>query len=111
MTVGRSGSTSLTEALAEINEVALPSRNIVCEDEELVHPARIDGFMQEYSKLAGKPVKTPTELIEAFYALNEAAPYAGFKSMPNRHPDWAAFTTRKDIQFITLRRRDIPSTA
>lgn len=111
MTVGRSGSTSLVEALAEIQEVALPSRNILCEDEELVHPARVAGFMQEYAKLSGKPIKTPAELIDVFYALNDAAPYAGFKSMPNRHRDWAAFTARKDIQFITLRRRDVPSTA
>ena len=110
MTVGRSGSTSLMEILETFQDVAVPSRNVKSEDNELVHPRDAKRYAAEYAKLSGRAVRRQSELIDTFYAVNDAAAYAGFKSMPNRHPDFAAFTARKDIQFITLRRRDVPST-
>jgi UDP:flavonoid glycosyltransferase YjiC (YdhE family) len=110
MTVGRSGSTSLMEVLETFQDVAIPSRNVKSEDNELVHPRHAKRHAAEYAKLSGRPIRRQSELIDAFYAVNESSAYAGFKSMPNRHPDLAAFTARKDIQFITLRRRDVHST-
>ena len=55
-------------------------------------------------------MRTQEELIECFYSHHAASAYAGFKSMPNRHHDFRAFTSRSDIQFITLVRDDIAST-
>lgn len=111
MTVGRSGSTSLMEVIEPLEDVAVPNKNIPCEDDELLHPRRVKEYMREYARLSGRAVATPAELIEAFFALNDDQPYAGFKSMPNRHPDYEAFTSRPDIQFITLQRRDYASTS
>ncbi len=111
MTVGRSGSTSLMETIRGFEDVAVPGKDIDCEDDELLHPRRLREQMKQYAALAGRPIRSPRELIDAFYARNEAKPYAGFKSMPNRHPDYAEFTARRDIRFITLQRRDYASTA
>ena len=110
MTIGRSGSTSLMNALEAHSDIALPSKNISCVDNELVHPKVIRHYMQEYSKLADRLISTSHELIECFYALNQNTAYAGFKSMPNRHQDFAWLTQRRDITFITLSRRDLAST-
>jgi UDP:flavonoid glycosyltransferase YjiC (YdhE family) len=98
------------EILETFQDVAVPSRNVRSEDNELVHPRHAKRYAAEYAKLAGRAIRRQPDLIEAFYAVNDSAAYAGFKSMPNRHPDFAAFTGRKDIQFITLRRRDVAST-
>lgn len=111
MTVGRSGSTSLMEALERCDDIAIPSKNITCEDNELVHPKRIAEHIKRYSELCNKTITNQQGLIHAFFELNDAFAYAGFKSMPNRHPDYANFIKSKDLQFITLRRRDIASTA
>jgi UDP:flavonoid glycosyltransferase YjiC (YdhE family) len=111
MTVGRSGSTSLMETIEGFADVAVPNKNLVCEDNELLHAARIKGYMEQYARFTGSKVGSPAALIDAFFAHNDASPYAGFKSMPNRHKDYAAFTAREDIQFITLGRRDVASTA
>ncbi len=110
MTVGRSGSTSLMESLEKHADIMVPNKNIKCEDNELVHPKRLAEQMKQYAELCKKPIKTIPELIIAFYTLNKDQPYVGFKTMPNRHKDLARFTASKDIQFITLRRRDIAST-
>ena len=111
ITVGRSGSTSLMECLEPCEDIALPSKDIACEDNELVHPARLRAQLAAYAALCGKALAGPAELIEAFYERNAGRPYAGFKTMPNRHADLAQFTARGDIQFITLRRGDVASTA
>ncbi len=111
MTVGRSGSTSLMEAIGRFEDVALPGKDIECEDQELLHQKRVRGYMKQYAALAGGRIAGQGELIEAFYRLNAKKPYAGFKSMPDRHADFAAFSAREDIQFITIQRRDYASTA
>lgn len=110
MTVGRSGSTSLMEALEQFEDIAVPSKNIKCEDNELVHPKRLAEHSALYAKLCDKPINSQGDLIRAFYDLNADKAYAGFKTMPNRHKDFQRFTRSKGIRFITLRRRDVPST-
>jgi UDP:flavonoid glycosyltransferase YjiC (YdhE family) len=111
LTVGRAGSTSLMESLEKIPGLAVPRTNVESEDNELVHPRHVKRHAGEYGKLVKRKISTQPELIDAFYEVNDSAEYAGFKSMPNRHRDFAAFASRKDIQFITLQRRDLASTA
>lgn len=110
MTMGRSGSTSLMKALTRHSDIAGPSKNVASDDEELLRPAAAWRYAQEYSALCGRLIATPNELIESFFALNRGCAYAGFKSMPQRHDDYAQFIARDDIQFITLDREDLPST-
>ena len=111
MTVGRAGSTSLLECLERFDDIAVPNRNVSCESNELLYQRDIKEFMKAYSELCKRPIRNIDELIDAFFEANAKYPYAGFKTMPNRHKDYGAFVTRKDIQFITLDRRDLASTA
>ena len=111
LTVGRAGSTSLMESLEKIPDLAVPRTNVESEDNELVHPRHVKRHAEEYGKLVKRKIATQPELIDAFFEVNEGAKYAGFKSMPNRHRDFAGFVARKDIQFVTLQRRDLASTA
>lgn len=55
-------------------------------------------------------IRTPAQLMLAFFTRNEHQAFAGFKSMPNRHRKFDSFVRRPDIQFISLMRRDIHST-
>lgn len=110
LTVGRSGSTSLMNFLAKCDDIALPCKQVDCVDNELLHPERVAQYARFYAQRCGQPVRTPDELIDCFYRAQPAASYAGFKSMPNRHPDFAAFAARTDIRFITLVREDTAST-
>jgi len=110
MTVGRSGSTSLMTCLEQYDDIAVPNKNIHCVNNELLHEKRVDGYRKEYETLTGAAVETAQQLIERFYQFNSGCGYAGFKTMPNRHPDFEAFVCRNDIQFITLIREDVAST-
>jgi hypothetical protein len=110
LTVGRAGSTSLMNVLEKFPDIAVPNKNIPCVDNELVHPKRVQEYAKRYSELCGTPIVTPDELIDGFFAHNASAAYAGFKTMPDRHKKFDAFVSQPDIQFITLTRRDIPST-
>ncbi len=110
LTVGRAGSTSLMNVLEKFPDVAVPNKNIPCVDNELFHPKRVQAHMQRYAELCGTPITGQRQLIDCFFAHNAGMAYAGFKTMPNRHKNFGAFTARKDIRFITLTRRDIPST-
>ncbi|MBL26193.1 MAG: hypothetical protein CMM50_01390 [Rhodospirillaceae bacterium] len=98
------------ERLREEKDVTLPSNDVVCEDEELLNPERIADYGRFYAEKTGRPVGDDAALIEAYFACHPDAAYVGFKSMPNRHTDLAAFVSRPDIAFITLTRADIPST-
>ena len=111
MTVGRSGSTSLMESLARYDDIAVPAKNIDCEDNELVHPRRVADHLKHYSALCKTDIRDQNELIESFFKFNESSAYAGFKSMPNRHNANETFLKSGDTQIITLRRRDIASTS
>lgn len=110
LTVGRAGSTSLMDYLEKFPDVAVPNKNIPCVDNELLHPKRIQEHMRRYAELCGSPITTQKQLIDGFFAHNAGAAYAGFKTMPDRHTNYDAFVARTDIQFITLTRRDVPST-
>lgn len=110
LTIGRTGSTSLMHFLEKFDDIALPSRDTDCIDSELLHPERIQRYMGHYAPYADGPISRPQQLLNAFYAAHKDDAYAGFKSMPNRHPNFAKFISRPDIQFITLVRRDIAST-
>ncbi len=110
LTTGRSGSTSLMEALEPYEDIALPKKQIDCADNELLRPRDFARHMQDYAALCGEAVEGQEGLIDAFYRYNAAAPCAGFKSMPHRHENYEAFISRPDIRFITLIREDVAST-
>jgi LPS sulfotransferase NodH len=110
LTVGRAGSTSLMDCLAQYPDIAVPNKNIACIDQELTHPARIQAHAAAYAELCGRAITTPEQLIECFFEINSDAAFAGFKTMPNRHKDLGRFVARSDIQFVTLTRRDLAST-
>jgi LPS sulfotransferase NodH len=110
LTVGRAGSTALMDHLATHPDIAVPGKNIDCVDQELVHPARLETHAAAYARLCAKPIATQDALVEAFFACNVDAAFAGFKTMPNRHKNLAAFVARPDVRFITLSRRDVAST-
>lgn len=110
LTVGRSGSTSLMNFLAKSDDIAVPCKEVDCVDNELLHPDRAAQYAAFYAQRCAVPVRTADELIDCFYRTHADAAYAGFKSMPNRHPDFAAFAARRDVRFITLVREDVVST-
>lgn len=110
LTTGRSGSTSLMEALERFPDVALPKRQIDCVDSELLRPSGFGEHRRAYQALTGYEIAGQDDLIDAFYRHSGDAAYAGFKSMPHRHERFAAFAARPDIRFIALHRRDVAST-
>ena len=110
LTSGRAGSTALMDVIAGLDGVAVPACDVDCIDHELLHPARIRRYAKYYSFYAAHPIATGSDLINAFYRCHSQSNWAGFKTMSNRHRDLSHFIARKDIQFITLRRRDIPAT-
>lgn len=100
MTVGRSGSTALMNYLGKFTDIALPCKDVDCVDNELLHPRMAAQYADTYARLCSFPVRTRDELIECFYRHHAASAYAGFKSMPNRHPDFEVFCLRPDIRFM-----------
>lgn len=107
MTVGRTGSTWLINAIGELPGVVVPASNVTSPDNELIHHNTQPG----YEQLAGRKFANTRELIEFFFQYNHDAKFVGFKSMPRRHPDYSGFVRQSGIQFITLDRRDIFGTA
>lgn len=110
MTMGRSGSTALMHALRRFPDIATPGKNIPCEDDELLHPEFAEGYARRYAELTGRAIESPGALMDAFYRHNAGYAYAGFKSMPNRHPKFRRFVESPGIRFITLVREDVGST-
>jgi len=83
MTIGRSGSTSFMNCLEAYDDIGVPNKNIACIDNELLHPKRTQGYLNEYEQLSGTAITNPQQMIENFYAFNSHYGYAGFKSMPS----------------------------
>ncbi len=112
LTTGRAASTGLIKALGAHPDIAVPSRNLESDDEELLplRPEKLERHIRTYAALTGKPIVSVEGLIEAFYSHNAASAYAGFKSMPDRHQDFDRFVQRSDIRFIALTREDVAST-
>jgi len=110
LTFGRAGSTALINLLQDYPDIMVPNKQIDCQDNELVHHRRSRKYAKAYEQLCACRINSIDELIGCFYNHNAQSPYCGFKSMPDRHPDFRQFMSRKDIRFITLVRADIPST-
>lgn len=110
LTTGRTGSTSLMNALAERDDVLVPGKLFDCPDNELVHPDKVRTYMDIFAKLSGKNVSGAEELIDGFFEWDSRAAYVGFKSMPTRHRNYADFIRRPDVKFIVLTRGDVPAT-
>ncbi len=110
LTTGRTGSTALMNRLQRFDDIALPHRNIDCPNNELLHPRHIGNYIKEYSRLCKRSITTEDQLIQGFFEYNSDFPFAGFKSMPERHRNYKEFIARKDIRFIVLIRKDIGST-
>lgn len=100
-------------AIADSDAVYTPREDIGRYDHELLHPDAEAKARPAYARLSGRAIASPAELVEGFlaYHRSRSTAWAGFKSMPNRHPRWADFAGRDDIKFITVIRRDIASTA
>jgi hypothetical protein len=98
------------DALARFDDIAVPHKQIDCVDNEILHPKRRSQYAQQYQQITGLPTGGELELIHAFFESNRNAPYVGFKSMPERHRQLREFVTQPDLQIITLKRGDVPST-
>lgn len=110
MTMGRTGSTSLVHALRPFADIMLPSRLFTdCVDEELIYPESAADRRKTFGEMTGVSLASDVEFIDAFYQHYADADYVGFKSMPQRHPDYDKFVRRNDIFFIALTRYDLPS--
>ena len=110
ITPGRAASTALMSVLEGYDDIAVPNKNIDCNNNELVQQRVAKLHRRLYGELCGTEIKTDAELIEKFFEYNQASPFAGFKTMPMRHKNQPEFFQRQDIQFIILTREDIPST-
>jgi len=110
LTSGRAGSTALMDALARFDDIAVPHKQIDCVDNEILHPRRKAQYAEQYQLLTGLPITDELSLIHAFYESNRESPYAGFKSMPERHRQLQEFAAQPNLQIITLKRGDIAST-
>ena len=110
LTSGRAGSTSLIDALARHDDIAVPSKQIDCIDNEIFHPRFVKSYAEQYQELSGMEVNDELSLVEAFFKSNENAAYAGFKSMPNRHQCLPQIANDGKTKIITIVRQDIAST-
>lgn len=111
LTTGRTGSTALMDWLKKFDDIALPNKNVDCPDNELMHFDRVRKYARDYSQLCKTSITTQEQLIDRFFEYNSGFPFAGFKSMPNRHRNYREFIERPDIKFIVLTRNDIAATA
>lgn len=98
------------DAFASEPDIVLPRKQINCSDDELIRRNGFQAHVRQFRKLTGAVISRRHELIDLFFHYNRGAAFAGFKSMPHRHPDYPGFASRRDIQFITLYRRDLAST-
>lgn len=110
LTTGRSGSTSLMDALEKFDDIALPSRDIDCPFNELLHSHFLAQYAKQYSELCNREITLASQLVECFFQHNADARFAGFKSMPKRKQEYTGFINDPDFQLITLIRRDVAST-
>ena len=110
VTTGRAGSTSLLAALGAYHDIAVPAKQIDCPDNEIFRRRNPHVYWSDYERLSGLPIHDDISLARAFYLSNAAAPYAGFKTMPNRHRNLAKLLADLSVQAIALIRRDIPAT-
>ena len=107
---GRAGSTSFIDTLAGYDDIAVPSKQIDCVDNEIFHPRFYKKYIPQYQTLSGIQVKDEKSFIEAFFKSNEASTFAGFKSMPNRHQCLNELASSGDVRMITISRDDVAST-
>ena len=101
LTTGRAGSTALMDALERFDDIALPNKNIECQDNELVHPYRLKQDIIKYKEVFNKPINSRADLIECFFDYNSRSAYAGFKTMPERHAPFGELISKKDIRFFS----------
>ena len=109
VTTGRSGSTSFMKAFEKFDDIAVPNKNLVCPDNELLNFRRIKEHKKSMSKLVNNSIKSREELIKYFFDYNNAFSYVGFKLLPP-FEKYTKFFQREDIKFIYLKRDDLPST-
>jgi hypothetical protein len=110
ITTGRAGSSSFMEALGRYDDIAVPSKQIDCPNNEIFSVMRPDRYWSDYTRLSGQPVTDELSLAHAFYKSNEHARFAGFKTMPNRHRHLKRMLKTHDVQAIVISRRDLSST-
>lgn len=110
VSTGRCGSSSFMRALAEFNDIASPCKNSQLLFSELLHPEFIEEAYSIYSSLGDLKDRNPSSLVDCFFDVNSRFPYAGFKLLFCQSSGVRQLWSSRDIQFITLLRRDVPST-
>ena len=98
------------QVIEGLENVAVPSKNIECANNELLHPRFVDTYKRKFEDLCHCKINTNQELVEQFFSYNKDYDYAGFKSMPVRDGISPGLFDRQDITFIVLTREDILST-
>ena len=92
ITTGRTGSTSLIDLLGSHSDISIPGKQIDSPDQELLYPKNKLRYTKHYAAALGGEIRNEHELIEAYFSVNEAYAYAGFKTMPGWHKEllqWA----------------------
>ena len=106
---GRCGSSAFMRALNAFDDIASPCKNSQLLFSELLHPDFIEEAYSIYSALGDLNDRTPSKLIDCFYDVNSNFPFAGFKLLFCQSSGVSQLWFSRDIQFITLVRRDIAS--
>ena len=94
LTTGRCGSTALMDTLEAYGDIALPSKNIDCRDNELLRWSNIERHVSGYTLLLERLIPDQNSLIEGFFAHNSELDYGGFKAMPEHFRDFRSFKDR-----------------
>ena len=100
----------MMDELGRYDDIALPSKQVDCVDNEILHPKRVRKYRSYYQQHSAVQITDEVSFINAFFAANQHAEYAGFKSMPNRHRQLHAVVQLPMLQVITLDRSDLAST-
>lgn len=98
------------DALALHPDIALPSKQVDCQDNELLHPREASKYIAWYQQFSTTPINDDIGLINAFYHASRDSNFAGFKTMPNRHRRLKLLVGNPRVQTITLDRVDLAST-
>ena len=90
-------------------DIAIPNKQIDCPSNELFGVVKPQRHWRDHARLSGSAVTDELSLTKAFYQRN-TAPFAGFKTMPNRHRRFQQMVIDSEVQVICLIRRNLAAT-
>lgn len=97
------------DKLASYDDINVPNKQMACRDNEILNPQFVRNYIRFYES-RGFRITDEISLIKAFFKLSVQSPYAGFKSMPNRHRSLTTLINTTKLKIITLDRKDLAST-